>query len=183
MFALSETECPIKWPNRSTRAMHSRKDLGPCESRPLWSSLHMWCLTGEFYRWHFRGKTERHMVNGSDWLGTVVDCEAVEVFLHHDNGINSPRNPSKTDLVHQTLSPPQHSTISTISLIISNFYISQNHFYLLSRCSSLRSSPSLLLLLLVSLLFLVTHHQHHQPGQPPSFNRYFIDASYFATQF
>jgi hypothetical protein len=80
-----------------------------------------WCLTGALPM-TFQGETEQHIVNRSDWLGTV-DCEALEVC------IPSPRQwykfPSKTDLL---VHPPQRSTISTISLIISNFYISQNHF-------------------------------------------------------
>jgi hypothetical protein len=71
-----------------------------------------------------------------------------------------------------------------ISLIRAFFITSKSNstfleitFYLLSRCSSLRSSPSSLLLLSVPLLLLATaahhHHHHHHPlSQPPSSNRF-----------
>jgi hypothetical protein len=77
VFALSGTEeCPIKWPI---------DPQGPCESRPLWSSLHVSIMDINLMLdlpMTFQGKTERHMVNRSDWLGIVHRYGVLRLWKH-----------------------------------------------------------------------------------------------------
>jgi hypothetical protein len=84
-------------------------------------------------------------------------------LVHHDNGINSPRNPSKTDLAHQTLIPTQRSTVFTISLK-SNFTFFQNHFLLSSVKMQL---TQIFTILAVAVAGVVAVPGGHPPPPPP----------------
>jgi hypothetical protein len=113
VYALGK-RMPYQMATRSTSSMRvsSFVELSACVNGPRpddWWDLPM-TFPGKQRATH--GEPKRLTGRGRLPWKNGTRPSAVEAFLYHGNGINSPRNPSKTDLVHQTLSPTPRSTIS-----------------------------------------------------------------------